>query len=461
MTLKEKVTRRAWLGSAFIASQMLVLAACGGDDDDKEEPRAAPTAPRASQPPPKQERTTLMVAALYYGARAIGEAIRRWNLGELDGAAGDLELQDAEISVSLSGNLEHDQAELSDALFARVSAGTAPDLMNSNWLVDFPWFFKSDFLQPLDQLIQRDGSDPLESFFPQAVRLVRFRQQTMALPTWLTAGVARYLPGILSESGAALPHGAWTRDEFVNSAKQATRDTDGDGAVDQWGFAISHFYPDWLPFVLHETGSDIVDIENATVRFEDPAVLRGLQNWDELGRVHGVMHYGPGILEGQIQVRRPYRASRTGILFETAFEIARQDGRVLAPLPSGQMAGTPLMLFDVLGIPVGAQDAEVSYRALVPLAVEIGEHSRLPTVKSSMQHIASPSRDHIDLVFQEEQRDIILNALTHGQPSFLASSTFMNDWLFANLTLPLARGDMDVTRAAQQAQQRLEAYLNE
>ena len=37
----------------------------------------------------------------------------------------------------------------------------------------------------------------------------------------------------------------------------------------------------------------------------------------------------------------------------------------------------------------------------------------------------------------------------------------MNSWLFANLTLPLGRGEVDVEQAAQQAQNWLQSYLNE
>ena len=455
------MTRREWLSGTIIGAQILLLAACGGDDeDDGEEPRAAPTAPRASLTQPKKERATLTVTAMYGGGAQIREAIRRWNLAELDGAAEDLELQEAGISASISGNLERDQAAFSDAINARISAGTTPDLVNSFWLLDFPWLFRSGLLQPLDQLIRRDGNNPMDRFFPQATQLVRFRQQTMALPTSLTGGVARYLPELFSEASVALPHAAWTRDEFANSAKQLTKDTDDDGSLDQWGFAISHFYPDWLPFVIHETGSDIIDLEATTVDFMNPAALRGLNFWDELGRVHCIMHYGPEIQDSQIQVRRPFQARRTGILFETAFEVASQDGRMVVPIPTGPAEGAPLLLFNVLGIPTEAQDPELSYRALVPLAVEIGEHSSLPTVKTSLQHISTPSRDHINLVFQEEQRETILNLLTNGQPSFLASSNYMNDWLLKNLTLPLARGEMDVAQAAQQAQEGLSSYIS-
>ena len=126
------------------------------------------------------------------------------------------------------------------------------------------------------------------------------------------------------------------------------------------------------------------------------------------------------------------------------------------------MEGTPLILFDIIAIPAVARDVDLSYEALVPLALHSGERSKLPTVKASLQHIKTPgSRDHINLLFLEQDREIILNILNTAQPSYLASSNAMNSWLFENLTLPLARGEMGLMQAAQQAQNWLESYLNE
>lgn len=456
------ITRREWLSSALVGAQLLLLAACGGDDDDDTElSPAAPTPDQTSQSQPKREQKTLTVAAMFTGRGPLEEATRRWNQGDLAGSADDLELQDAGLSFSISGNLERDQTALADALAARTSAGTTPDLMDFSWLVDFPWLFKKNMVRPLDRLIQADGSNPRDQFFPQATQLVRYRQQTMAMPTRVTAGVARYLPKLFSEASLPTPSLGWTREEFASAAKVLTQDTNGDGSVDQWGFTVSHFYPDWLPFVLHETGHDVIDLETTSVRMAEPASLRGLQYWDELGRVQGIMRYGPEVQSNQIQVRRPYRASSTAILFQTVFETSSQDNRALAPVPAGPHEGTPLLLFDVLAIPAGAQDAELSYRALIPLSLHIGERSRLPTVTASIEHIKTPSSEYIDIVFLEDQREIVLNILDTAQPSWLASSNFLNQWFLDNLTLPLARGEVDVVQAAQQAQNWLETYVRE
>ena len=239
----------------------------------------------------------------------------------------------------------------------------------------------------------------------------------MALPTRVTAGVAQYHSDLFSQANVAPPQLSWTRDDFVAAAKQLTQDTNGDGTVDQWGFGVSHFYADWLPFVLHETGKDVIDLETGAVNLTDPAALRGLQYWDDLGRVHNIMPYGQLISAHPPGIRRPYRASRTGILFQTAFEISSTGDRESASIPAGPMAGTPLMLFDATAIPAGARDPSLSYSALVPLALHFGERSRLPTVKTSLEHISSPgSRDHLDLLFLEHQREVVLDILSNGAP---------------------------------------------
>ena len=462
MNTARQFTRREWLGRALLGAQLLLLAACGGDDeDDDQEARAAPTAAQDAVPQPSKDKETLTLA-MFRRQGPMLEAIRHVNEGRVADVPANIELQDAELTFSSTGNLEATQDAFAAALSASISAGTVPDLMVFAWQVDFPWLFKSNLLQPLDRFIQNDASQPLEQFFPQSVKLVRYQGQTMALPTRVTAGVAQYLPELFSQASVAPPQLGWTRDDFAAAAKQLTQDTNGDGTVDQWGFGVSHFYADWLPFVLHETGKDVIDLETGAVNLTDPAALRGLQNWDDLGRVHKIMRYGQEISSHPPGIRRPYRPSSTGILFETAFEISSTGDRETAPIPAGPMAGTPLMLFDVTAIPAGARDPDLFYSALVPLALHFGERSRLPTVKTSLEYITTPgSRDHLNLLFLEHQREVVIDTLNNAHPSYVASSNAINSWLLSNLTLPLARGEVTVEQAARQAQNWLQSYISE
>src|SRR5439155_1169788 len=45
------------------------------------------------------------------------------------------------------------------------------------------------------------------------------------------------------------PTDDWTWDDFLRVAKQVTRDTDGDGSIDQWGSAFDGRLAVWLPWI--------------------------------------------------------------------------------------------------------------------------------------------------------------------------------------------------------------------
>ena len=140
-----------------MGAQVTLLAACGGDDEDEaQEPRAAPTAPQASVSKLSREAVVLTLATSR-GGGPMRDAIRQANEGEIPGVPDSVELQDAGLTFSTSGNLEASQDALASALTASISAGTGPDMMAFDWQIDFPWLFKSNLLQPLDRFTQNDG----------------------------------------------------------------------------------------------------------------------------------------------------------------------------------------------------------------------------------------------------------------------------------------------------------------
>ena len=97
------MTRRQLLERLLLGTQVLALAACGGDDDDEAEaPRAAPTAPQASEPRVAREPVMLRLAAvLDRHGTSVGDAIERWNAGEVPGAPEDVQLQRVKIGISV------------------------------------------------------------------------------------------------------------------------------------------------------------------------------------------------------------------------------------------------------------------------------------------------------------------------------------------------------------------------
>ncbi len=465
-TLARKVTRRTWLGYALLGAQAVALAACGGDDDedDAQQPRTAPEAPQASVPKPARETTTLTLASMLveFGS-VVGKAVDEWNRGEFPGASEEILLERLTIQISSRQgpleSLEHIQERVQAFLAERESAGTPLDVLMVNRLFDFPWAFRSGIIQPLDRLLQQDGNDPLAKFLPPALDLVRFRGQMMALPVSLGAGVARYNPRHFADADLPVPENGWTREGFIAAAQRLTQDTDNDGKVDSWGFRPIDNFVNWLPFVMQETDRDVVDLNTGEVRLTDPAALRGLQFWDDLGRVHGIMPHGADVTADLYSFQFWNRHPST-FFYYFASPASISTGKQ-APLPTGPRDVTPLYLGASLAIPASARDAAQSYAALVPLASYLGERFLLPPVISGQEYIEKPQSGYINLMLPEHDRQLAFHALQTARPSPLASSTMMQFQLFEKLTLPLARGEMAVEQAAQEAQNWLQAYVNE
>lgn len=464
-TTSRSLTRRTLLSRALLGAQVLLLAACGGDDeDDREPPRAAPTAPQAAVPKVAREPVTLrLVAMLDRYTNAVGDAIERWNEGAVPNAPADVQLQRVRVNVTSSREplalIEQAQASLSGFLTEQNAAGTPPDLLMGSIFFDIPWVLRSGLVQPLDRFLQQDRSKPVEKFLPASLELVRYRSQTMALPIALEAGVARYNHSQFAKAGIALPEKGWTREEFVSAAQRLTEDSDNDGNVDAWGFNPSRFFVNWLPFVLQELDKDVVDPDTGAVRLTDPAALRGLQFWDELGRVHGIMPHGRTVSADFFDA--DFTTLLAGILLFRYIPPSSMLAGRQTLLPTGPRDVTPLSVSAVAAIPTVARDASLSYEVLRSFALHLGERLLLPPVIAGQKHIESPSSGYLDLMLPPEDRELVFHLLDTARPSTLASSMEMTLKLFERLTLPLARGELDVVQAAQHGQDWLESTLSQ
>ncbi len=459
------MTRRQLLECLLLGTQVLALAACGGDDeDDAEQPRAAPEVPQASVPKVAREPVTLRLAAvLDRHGTSVGDAIERWNAGEVPGAPEDVQLQRVKIGISWSSEplalIERAQVTLRAFLSEQESAGTPPDLLMVNTFFDFPWIYGSGLVQPLDRYLQQDRTEPLGKFLPAALELARYQSQTIALPVALDAGVARYHPKHFSNAGLSLPEKGWSREGFVAAAQKLTEDTDSDGKVDAWGYHPAKLFVNWLPFVLQEMDKDVIDLQTGAVRLTDPAALRGLQFWEELGRVHGIMPHGATVTEDHFDA--DFTTLLPGILFWLYLPPSNMLPGQQAPLPAGPRDVTPLSVSQAVAIPAVARDAALSYEVLMPFALHLGEHLLMPPVIAGQQYIEKPTTDYLELMLPPQDRELVFHLLDTARASPLASSLVMTIRLFERLTLPLARGEADVVQAAQHGQDWLESYLNQ
>jgi len=79
-------------------------------------------------------------------------------------------------------------------------------------------------------------------FSPQQLKTATVDGKLIALPWFGDVRPLIYRKDLLQAAGVPEPTGSWTWDEFLTYAKKLTRDLNGDGIIDQYGFGTSGRY---------------------------------------------------------------------------------------------------------------------------------------------------------------------------------------------------------------------------
>ena len=96
--------------------------------------------------------------------------------------------------------------------------------------------------------LARSGVDPAR-YDPTLLAVFRRGAGLYGLPRGFTPVMVAYNKDLLDRAAIPYPTDDWTWDDFLRVAKQVTRDTDGDGSIDQWGSAFDGRLALWLPWI--------------------------------------------------------------------------------------------------------------------------------------------------------------------------------------------------------------------
>ncbi len=457
------MTRRECIGTlGALCSSAVALAACGGgpgrapDRPELEGKVPFRDAPRSAGGSQTAEQVTLTFAFMARLAGISTEArnfIGAWNNEGIPGPAPRSLLEEVEIRRPSDKSWRDGFTEF---VVARDASGVPLDLAWMHAALDFPRAFTHQILSPLDRYAQTDDSDLLESFHYNALQLSRYRRQLMAIPLAVLPAMVMYNSTKFKEYKVAEPTHTWNHEDFIATAKSLTRDDDGDTSIDFWGYS-EWSIPGWLPFVLQE-GGDAVDLDSGEIKLTERPALRGIRFWQELGRTHRAMPHGPDIDSQTLRGTIDGESLQTAMVFTPFFGRLRAD-RMPAVIPKEDRSGTPLGLQEALVMPAGSQNGDAGYSVMLPLAHHIGQNRLVPAVTEAQGYVAKPDGRHMSLLLDPVARDVLLELMVDSVPSHLATATQLSWQFFSNLTLPVARGDVSIEEAAQNAHDAVEAYL--
>jgi multiple sugar transport system substrate-binding protein len=164
-----------------------------------------------------------------------------------------------------------------------IAGGSPPELFYLSQ-TDVPAFAAQGVLADLTDRVAQDASPStdLERYYPEVLDLYRLDGRLVGLP-WIAQPVVLYCNRTLfREANVPLPDRSWGRARFVRAARRLTRDTDGDGEIDRWGFIVT---PGWPPhhMWIWQNGAAMLTPEGRWA-LDDPRAAAALD--DYAGLVH-------------------------------------------------------------------------------------------------------------------------------------------------------------------------------
>lgn len=145
-------------------------------------------------------------------------------------------------------------------------------------------------LEPLDTWVAGSASLKLSDFFPQALAPYSWQGQLYGIPQNISSLVVYYNRTLFKAAGVPDPRPDWTWRDFVKTARALTKDTNGDGRIDQYGLGTEAILFRIAPFVW-QNGGRLVDDPVAPHRLtlDEPPAREALQWFMELQLKHKVV----------------------------------------------------------------------------------------------------------------------------------------------------------------------------
>lgn len=168
-----------------------------------------------------------------------------------------------------------------EKVLTSIAAGTPPGVFLLDG-IDIPAFVSRGVTLDLAPFVTRVGLDTA-AFQPGILHLFMSGGHLWAFPKDYTPMVIYYNKDMFDRAGVPYPKAGWTWRQFLADARRLTRDTNGDGKPDEWGFGWPRdfFY---LQSWIWAGGGDLLspDGRHATGYLDSPATDSAVQFYLDL-----------------------------------------------------------------------------------------------------------------------------------------------------------------------------------
>ncbi|MDO5540694.1 MAG: extracellular solute-binding protein [Eubacteriales bacterium] len=137
---------------------------------------------------------------------------------------------------------------------------------------DFGQYCSLGAMKDLDELIAEDGDFDESAYFSTALNIGKNSGHQYALPYEVVPTLLFVNKSLLAKENIEMPNQDWTWDDMYEICKKVTRDTNGDGLLDQFG---TYNY-NWLN-VVNTSGAKVFSEDGSRVNFTSSEVYGALR----------------------------------------------------------------------------------------------------------------------------------------------------------------------------------------
>lgn len=136
----------------------------------------------------------------------------------------------------------------------------------------FPALVRKDIFLNLDPYIQETPDFDFNDFYPIATERFYYKGHYYGIPAAVGPNVLYFNKTMFDACGVGYPNEDWTWDDFLEACVKLTRDTNGDGIADQWGYVLG----DWLS-PLWQNGGDLLSSDGSRCVLDAPEAVEAFE----------------------------------------------------------------------------------------------------------------------------------------------------------------------------------------
>lgn len=377
--------RSVWvIAMIFIMCVTVVMTGCSKNNQTSlESPSTTPaetTTPTNSSESPSQEEIfdfggRKIVIFDYGNAEARAEALKT-ETGQRDAA------RVAEVEKKYNVKIEYSN-DTQDAIYASIVAGSpSVDILSGGGPHLFPQQIGGNLIMPLDDLGVFDFNDPKWDQAASAAVMIDGKHYGVqkiseGIGKMMLNQVVYYNKSLLQREGltddlyALQASGQWTWDKLFEIASKITKDTDGDGKIDQWGIGDNQY--GFLMNLIWSNNADFVGNVDGQVKWTlgSENGMQALNVYHDLAANKKIMRVLQPNQERD-QDTKAFFAGKVGFIadylnrIDTGFQDMKDDYGILI-FPKGPQASdyiSNLNWFGYWTIPTGVKNPEQIARVM-------------------------------------------------------------------------------------------------